>query len=108
MEITFEDFKKIDIRIGRVEKAEKVPESRNLLKIIVNFGFEKRQCVAGLQNFYNPEELVNKKFAFVINMQRRKLMGIESECMILAAEDDLKNVSLITSDKDISLGSKVG
>ena len=108
MEITFEDFKKIDIRIGRVEKAEKVPESRNLLKIIVNFGFEKRQCVAGLQNFYNPEELVNKKFAFVINMQRRKLMGIESECMILAAEDDLKNVSLITSDKDISSGSKVG
>ncbi|TRO50511.1 methionine--tRNA ligase subunit beta [Candidatus Bathyarchaeota archaeon] len=107
MEINFEDFKKIDIRIGKVEKAEKVPESRNLLKIIVNFGFENRQCVAGLQNFYDPEELVNKKFAFVINMPPRKLMGIESECMILAAEDDIKNISLITPDKDISLGSKV-
>ena len=107
MEITFEDFKKIDIRIGKVEKAEKVPESRNLLKIIVNFGFEKRQCVAGLQNFYDPEELVDKKFVFVINMQPRKLMGIESQCMILAAEDDVNNISLITSDKDISLGSKV-
>ena len=107
MEINFEDFKKIDIRIGKVEKAEKVPESRNLLKIIVNFGFEQRQCVAGLQSFYDPEELVNKKFAFVINMPPRKLMGIESECMILAAEDKMKNISLITSDKDVSLGSKV-
>ncbi|TRO47526.1 methionine--tRNA ligase subunit beta [Candidatus Bathyarchaeota archaeon] len=107
MEINFEVFKKIDIRIGKVEKAEKVPESRNLLKIVVNFGFEQRQCVAGLQNYYDPEELVNKKFAFVINMPPRKLMGIESECMILAAEDDMKNISLITPDKDISLGSKV-
>jgi len=108
MEITFEDFKKIDIRIGKVENAEKVSESRNLLKIIVDFGFEKRQCVAGLQKFYEPEDLVDKKFAFVTNMQFRKLMGIESQCMILAAEDDMKNISLITCDKDISSGSRVG
>ena len=108
MEITFEDFMKLDIRIGKVESAEKIPESRNLLKLIVDFGFEKRQCVAGLQSFYEPEALVDKKFAFVINMQRRKLMGIESQCMILAAEDDTGNVSLVTVDKDIALGSKVG
>ena len=108
MEITFEDFTKLDIRIGKVESAEKIPESRNLLKLIVDFGFEKRQCVAGLQSFYEPETLVDKKFAFVINMQRRKLLGIESQCMILAAEDDTGNVSLVTVDKDIMLGSKVG
>jgi methionyl-tRNA synthetase len=108
MEITFEDFTKLDIRIGKVESAEKIPDSRNLLKLIVDFGFEKRQCVAGLQKYYEPEALVDKEFAFVINMQRRKLMGIESQCMILAAEDDSGNVSLVTVDKDMMLGSKVG
>jgi methionyl-tRNA synthetase len=108
MEITFDDFKKLDIRIGKIESAEKIPESRNLLKLIVDFGFEKRQCVAGLQCFYEPEEMVDKTFAFVINMQRRKLMGIESQCMILAAEDNLGNVALVTTDKEVTLGSKVG
>ena len=108
MEITFDDFKKLDIRIGEVNVAEKIPESRNLLKFIVDFGFETRVCVAGLLSFYEPEELVGKRFAFVINMQKRKLMGVESECMILAAEDNLGAVALITTDRDIELGSKIG
>lgn len=107
MEITFDDFKKLDIRIGEVEEAEQVPESRNLLRLVVDFGFEKRQCVAGLLNYYEPEELVGKKFAFVINMQRRKLMGVESQCMILAAEDNTGNVVLIGPEKDIAAGSKI-
>ena len=108
MEITFDDFKKLDIRIGEVEEAEQIPESRNLLKLIVDFGFEKRQCVAGILNYYEPEELVGKKFAFLMNLQRRTLMGIESQCMILAAEDNMENVALIAPEKDISAGSKVG
>ena len=108
MEITFDDFKKIDIRIGEVEEAEQIPESRNLLKLIVDFGFEKRRCIAGILNYYEPEELVGKKFAFLMNLQRRKLMGIESQCMILAAEDNTGNVALVTIEKDIAEGSKVG
>ena len=96
MEITFHDFKKIDMRVGEVEEAEQIPESRNLIKLIVDFGFEKRQCVAGILNYYEPEELVGKKFAFLMNLQRRKLMGIESQCMILAAEDNKGNVVLIS------------
>ena len=108
MEITFDYFKKLDIRIGEVEEAGQIPESRNLLKLIVDFGFEKRQCVAGILNYYEPEELVGKKFAFLMNLQRRKLMGIESQCMILAAEDNTGNVALVTIEKDIAEGSKVG
>ena len=107
MEITFDDFKKLDMRIGEVETAEQVPESKNLLKLVVDFGFEKRQCVAGILNYYEPEELVGKKFAFVINMQRRKLMGIESQCMILAAEDAIGNVALVTPERDVTSGSKI-
>ena len=107
MEITFDDFKKLDIRIGEVEEAEQVPESRNLIKLIVDFGYEKRQCVAGLLNYYEPEVLVGKKFAFLMNLQRRKLMGIESQCMVLAAEDNTGTVALITPERDIDAGSKV-
>jgi methionine--tRNA ligase beta chain len=107
MEITFDDFKKLDIRIGEVEEAEQIPDSRNLIKLVVDFVFEKRQCVAGLLNYYEPEELVGKKFAFVVNMQRRKLMGVESQCMILAAEDNTGTVALICPEKEIAAGSKV-
>jgi len=108
MEITFDDFKKLDIRIGEVEEAEQIPDSRNLIKLIVDFSFEKRQCVAGILNYYEPEELVGKKFAFLMNLQRRKLMGIESQCMILAAEDNTGKVALVTLEKDVAAGSKVG
>lgn len=107
MEITFDEFKKLDIRIGEVEEAEQVPQSRNLIKLVVDFGYETRQCVAGLLNYYEPEGLVGKKFAFLMNLQRRKLMGIESQCMILAAEDNTGNVALIGPEKDIAAGSKI-
>ena len=108
MEITFHDFKKIDMRVGEVEEAEQIPESRNLIKLIVDFGFEKRQCVAGLLNYYEPKELVGKKIVFLLNMEKRKLMGIESQCMILAAEDNKGNVVLISPENDIDVGSKIG
>jgi len=107
MEITFDEFKKLDIRIGEIEEAEQVPNSRNLIRLIVDFGFEKRQCVAGLLNYYKPDDLVGNKFAFLMNLQRRKLMGIESQCMVLAAEDNMGNVALVAPDKDITSGSKI-
>ena len=107
MEITFDEFKKLDMRIGEVEGAELIPESRNLIKLVVDFGSEKRQCVAGILNYYHPEELVGNKFVFLMNLQRRKLMGIESECMILAAEDNIGNVALVNPERDIAVGSKI-
>ena len=107
MEITFEDFMKLDVRVGKVEEATVIPGSRNLIKLIVDFGFEKRQSVAGLLKYYEPEELVGKKFVFLLNLERRKLMGIESQCMALAAEDDDGNVVLVGPEKDIAVGSKV-
>ena len=107
MEIPFDDFMKLDIRVGKVEEAKLISGSRNLLKLIVDFGSEKRQSVAGLLQYYKPEELVGKKFVFVLNLQRRKLMGIESQCMVLAAEDDEGNVVIVAPEKDIAAGSKI-
>jgi methionine--tRNA ligase beta chain len=106
-EIPFEEFQKLDLRIGKILEANQIPGSRNLIKMIVDFGDEKRQAVAGLLQHYNPEELVGKKCAFILNLQRRKLMGIESQCMVFAAEDNKGNVVLLQPEKDIIEGSKI-
>jgi methionine--tRNA ligase beta chain len=107
-EITFADFEKIDLRIGKIVEATQVPESKKLIKILVDFGSEKRQAVAGLLKYYKPEELVGKKCVFLLNLQRRMLAGIESQCMILAAEDEAGNVTVLQPEKDIVEGSKIG
>jgi methionine--tRNA ligase beta chain len=107
MEIPFNDFMKLELRVGKVEEATHVPGSRNLLKLIVDFGSEKRQSVAGLLQYYKPEELVGKKFVFVLNLQRRKMMGVESQCMVLAAEDSEGHVILVAPERDIAAGSRI-
>jgi methionyl-tRNA synthetase len=107
-EISFSDFEKLDLRIGKIVESVQVPESKKLIKIIVDFGTEKRQAVAGLLKYYKPEELVGKKCVFLLNLQRRMLAGIESQCMVLAAEDSAGNVSVLEPEKDIAEGSKIG
>jgi methionine--tRNA ligase beta chain len=107
MEISFSEFQKLDMRVGKVLEANQIPGSRNLIRMIVDFGTEKRQAVAGLLQWYKPEDLVGKKYAFILNLQRRKLMGVESQCMILAAEEDETNVVCLQPDKDVAEGSRI-
>ncbi len=106
-EITFDYFAKLDLRIGKIIEATAVPESKKLIKIQVEFGTEKRQAIAGLLKYYKPEELVGKKCVFLLNLQRRMLAGLESQCMILAAEDIAGNISVLQPEKDIAEGSKI-
>jgi methionine--tRNA ligase beta chain len=107
MEISFQEFQRLDMRVGNVVKAEQIAGSRNLIRMVVDFGTEQRQSVAGLLQHYKPEELMDKKFAFLLNLERRKFMGVESQCMILAAEDDKGNVILIKPESDIGVGSRI-
>ena len=107
MDISFEDFKKMDIRVGMIKDVEEIEDSRNLVKLIVDFGDEERQAVAGIKNYYSRDELIGNKFVFILNLERRKLMGVESQCMILAAGGDKGNVVLIRPEKDIEIGSKI-
>jgi methionine--tRNA ligase beta chain len=107
MEIAFEEFQKLDLRVGKILEANQIPGSRNLIRMIVDFGAEKKQAVAGLLQFYKPDDLVGKKCAFILNLQKRKMMGVESQCMILAAEDDKGNVVVLQPEKDIIEGSRV-
>ena len=107
MEISFEEFQKLDFRVGKIVEANQIPGSRNLIRMTVDFGTEKRQAVAGLLQWYKPQDLVGKTCAFVLNLQRRKFMGVESQCMILAAEDGKGSVVLLQPEKDIVEGSKI-
>jgi methionyl-tRNA synthetase len=105
--VPFKEFQKLDMRIGKVLTAERVPDSRNLLKLQVDFGGEKLQAVSGLAQQFDPEDLAGKKYMFIINLERKKFMGIESECMIFAAEDTKGKLALIRPEWDIEEGSKV-
>jgi methionine--tRNA ligase beta chain len=107
-EISFSEFQKIDLRVGKIIEASAIPDSKKLIKILVDFGAEKRQAVAGLLKYYKPEDLVGKKCVFLLNLQRRMLAGVESQCMILAAEDETGNVTVLQPEKDIAEGSKIG
>ena len=107
-EISFAEFQKLDLRIGKIIEATAIPNSKKLVKVTVDFGSEKRQAVAGLLKYYTPEELVGKKCVFLLNLQRRMLAGVESQCMVLAAEDNEGNISVLVPEKDIAEGSKIG
>jgi len=106
-EVSFEEFKKIEMKVGKIEGVIDIPGAKKLYKLIVSFGDEKKQAITGLKGYYKPEELKGKKFIFVTNLEKRKFMGEESQCMILAAEDDEGNLALIKPDKDIKEGSRV-
>ncbi len=107
MEISFKEFQKLDMRVGKILEANQIPGARNLVRMIVDLGSEKRQAVAGLLKWYKPEDLVGQKYAFILNLERRKFMGVESQCMILAAEDDEENVVCLQPERDIAEGSKI-
>ncbi len=106
MEFDVEEFWKFDLRVGYVERAEKIPKSRKLIRLEVDFGSEKRTIVTGIGDQYSPEELGGKKMIFVLNLKPKKLMGVESRGMLLLAEEDGR-VHLITVGEDIPVGVKV-
>ncbi len=106
-EITFDDFQKIDLRIGKILSAEKVEKSSKLLKLEVDLGFEKRIILSGIAKHYNPEDLIGKLVQVVINLSPRKIMGIESQGMILMAESEDGTLSLIAPDKTIDAGDHI-
>ena len=86
-EITYDDFSKLDIRTGKILEAEKVPKADKLLKLLVDIGIEQRTIVSGIAEHFSPEEIVGKEVSVLVNLAPRKLRGIESNGMILMAED---------------------
>ena len=91
--VSFEDFKKIELKVARILEAEEVENSEKLLKLKIDIG-EERQLLAGIKKFYRPEELVGREIVVVANLEPKKLMGLESQGMLLAASVDGKPVLL--------------
>ena len=107
-EISIDDFAKVQLRVGEIIACEKVEKSSKLLHETVKFGNEIRSVVSGIAKHYKPEELVGKKVIFVTNLAPRKVCGVLSEGMILAAEDENGTLSLVVPDKDINRGAELG
>ena len=118
--ISIDDFKKLEIKIGHILTAEKVPNSDKLLKLSVDFGFKPqansdeqttehdvRQIVSGISKYFSdPQDLVGKKCAFATNLEPRAIMGLESQGMILAVSGD-SFFSLLETSQDVAPGSAV-
>ncbi|MCJ7792406.1 MAG: methionine--tRNA ligase [Candidatus Marinimicrobia bacterium] len=104
--ISLTEFQCLDLRIGRVLEAEKVPESRSLIKMKVDLGEpELRQVLAGIAEWYQPEDLVNQSFIFVTNLEPKKMMGEESQGMILCA--DIKSKAVLIPAPEVPPGTIV-
>ena len=102
--VDFSDFEKLDIRVGKVAVCEKVPKSSKLLRFELEVGSERRQILSGIAKYYKPEDLIGKNVLFIANFPPRKMMGLESNGMILSAEHDGKLVVTSTLD-DIQSGA---
>lgn len=106
-DIAFDDFLKLDIRVGTVLTCEKVPKADKLLKFEIADGLKNRTIVSGIAKHYNPEELVGKQVCFIANLPPRKLRGVVSEGMILSAENADGSLQLISPEKEVKPGSEV-
>jgi len=105
--VSFEEFSKMDLRVGKITKAESVAGSKNLIKMYIDVGDgETRQAVAGIAQHYSPKELEGRSVAVIVNLQPKRMFGIESNVMILAAEDE-KTVSVLQPDRAVKVGSKI-
>ncbi len=102
--VTFDDFEKLDVRVGKVKVCEKVPKSSKLLRFELECGGETRQILSGIAKFYKPEDLVGKNVLFIANFPPRKMMGLESNGMILSAEYK-DSLTLLTTADDIQSGA---
>ncbi len=105
--IEFDDFGKMDIRVGTVLEAEKVPKTKKLLKLIVDTGIDKRTIISGVAEFYKPEDLVGKQVSVLVNLAPKKLRGIESQGMILFAEDADGTLRLVAPEVNVKPGSEI-
>jgi methionyl-tRNA synthetase len=105
-EIEYDDFSKIELRIVKVIAAETIPKAKKLLKLKVDCAGEIRQIVAGISQYYKPEDLVGKQVVLLMNLKPRKLMGLESQGMILAANSK-DGIAVVVPEKDVPEGSEV-
>ncbi|MFK8046762.1 MAG: methionine--tRNA ligase subunit beta, partial [Crocinitomicaceae bacterium] len=105
--ITFDEFSKLDIRVGEILEAEKVPKADKLLKLLVDTGLDKRIVVSGIAEHYKPEDIIGKKVSILMNLAPRKIRGVESQGMILMAENAEGKLSFVSPEKGFEAGGEI-
>ncbi len=106
-EITYDDFMKMDIRVGKILEAEKVPKSNKLLKFKVDTGIDQRTILSGVAKHFTPEEMIGKKVTVLVNLAPRKIMGVESQGMLLFAENEDGSLKAVAPDSDAENGAGI-
>ncbi len=106
MSISYDDFTKLDIRIAKIDSIEKIPGKTRIVKGVIDLGTEKRDVIIGGAEFYSPEDLVGKKVVVVANLEPKKMAGVESNAMLLAADVNDKPYWL-TVNEEVPLGTKI-
>jgi len=104
--ITFDEFKKLDIRVGKIVDAQEHPDADKLYVLKVDIGGEERQAVAGIKTSYKKEDLPGLLVAAVTNLEPAVIRGVESQAMILAATDD-NGITVLTTQKPVKVGSQI-
>jgi len=105
--IKFEDFARMDIRVGNVLTAVELEESDKLIKLEVDFGeMGKRQIIAGIKAWYKPKDLIGRQLVFIVNIEPRKMMGFESQGMVLAADSE-DGVAVLFPEKEVKNGTSI-
>lgn len=104
--VTFEDFKKIEMRIASIKEVKAHPNADKLFVMKIDTGSEEKEIVAGIRGFYEINELVGKKIVVITNLEPATIRGVKSSAMLLAASDE-KTMSLIVPEKDVKLGSRI-
>ena len=106
-EVTYDDFAKLQFQVGEIVACQAVPKSKKLLCSQVRIGSQTRQIISGIKAHYSPEEMVGKKVMVITNLKPAKLAGMVSEGMLLCAEDEEGNLSLMTPEKDMPSGAEI-
>ena len=104
---SFDDFLKMDIRTGTILKAEKVAKTKKLMELLVDTGIDQRTIVSGIAESYSPEEIIGKQVSVLVNLEPRKLRGVESQGMILMAEDADGSLKFVSPETNVKNGSEV-
>jgi methionyl-tRNA synthetase len=106
-DITYEEFSKMDIRIGTILEAEHVPKTDKLLKLLIDTGFDKRTVVSGIAGFFKPENIIGQQVSILVNLAPRKIKGIESQGMILMAENNRGELTFVSPIQKMNEGSSL-
>ncbi len=105
--ISFDEFQKMDIRIGTILTAENIAKTQKLMKLTIDTGIDKRTVVSGIAEYYTPEEVIGKQVSILINLEPKTLRGIVSQGMILMAAEPDGSLSFVSPEKTVKPGSEV-